>query len=79
MGASNVGPVAIVTGGAAGIGRAAAGELARRGAAVVVADRDEREGERAAAGAGGPRATARSSSPRTCPGRPTSRRWWPPR
>lgn len=48
MGASNVGPVAIVTGGAAGIGRAAAGALARRGAAVVVADRAEGEGERAA-------------------------------
>jgi NAD(P)-dependent dehydrogenase (short-subunit alcohol dehydrogenase family) len=30
--------VAIVTGGAAGIGRAAAGALARRGAAVVIAD-----------------------------------------
>ena len=39
-------PVAIVTGGAAGIGRAAAGGLARRGAAVVVADVEEREGER---------------------------------
>ncbi len=48
MGAVHAGPVAIVTGGAAGIGRAAAHELARRGAAVVVADVDEAQGEQAA-------------------------------
>lgn len=48
MGAQRADPVAIVTGGAAGIGRAAAHELARRGAAIVVADIHEREGEDAA-------------------------------
>jgi NAD(P)-dependent dehydrogenase (short-subunit alcohol dehydrogenase family) len=49
MGTEHTGPVAIVTGGAAGIGRATAGELARRGAAIVVADVAETEGEAAAA------------------------------
>jgi NAD(P)-dependent dehydrogenase (short-subunit alcohol dehydrogenase family) len=49
MGTEHTGPVAIVTGGAAGIGRATASELARRGAAIVVADVAETEGEAAAA------------------------------
>ena len=40
--------VTIVTGGAAGIGRAAALAFAKRGAAVVIADVDEAEGEAAA-------------------------------
>jgi len=35
------GKIAIVTGGAQGIGRATALALAREGAAVVIADRDE--------------------------------------
>ena len=48
MGTTHVGPVALVTGGAAGIGRAAAAALARRGAAVVVADAGGAEGERTA-------------------------------
>jgi NAD(P)-dependent dehydrogenase (short-subunit alcohol dehydrogenase family) len=40
--------VAIVTGGATGIGRAAAGGLGREGATVVVTDVNDREGEAAA-------------------------------
>lgn len=48
MGTQQAGPVAIVTGGAAGIGRATAGELARRGAAIVLADVHEGEGEETA-------------------------------
>ena len=47
--ASFTGKVAIVTGGASGIGRALCLELARRGAEVVIADRDV-EGARAVAG-----------------------------
>ncbi|MGO4833059.1 SDR family NAD(P)-dependent oxidoreductase [Rhizobiaceae sp. 2RAB30] len=50
------GKVAIVTGGAGGIGRAASLGFAAEGAAVVVADMDEGEGQRTAAlirGAGG--------------------------
>lgn len=50
------GKVAIVTGGAGGIGRAASQAFAAEGAAVVVADMDEGEGQRTAAlirGAGG--------------------------
>jgi NAD(P)-dependent dehydrogenase (short-subunit alcohol dehydrogenase family) len=44
------GRVALVTGGASGIGRASACRLAARGARVVVADRDREEGEAAVAG-----------------------------
>jgi NAD(P)-dependent dehydrogenase (short-subunit alcohol dehydrogenase family) len=44
---------AVVTGGAAGIGRAIATRLAREGAAVVVADIDERAGRRVAEEIGG--------------------------
>ncbi|MGE0485535.1 MAG: SDR family NAD(P)-dependent oxidoreductase [Gammaproteobacteria bacterium] len=51
------GQVAIVTGGASGIGRALGAELVRRGAQVVLADIDG-EGARAAAAALGARATA---------------------
>ncbi|HSB38012.1 MAG TPA: SDR family oxidoreductase [Gaiellaceae bacterium] len=47
------GKVAVVTGAAAGIGRAIAGALAAEGAAVVVADVDPGEGRRAAEEADG--------------------------
>jgi NAD(P)-dependent dehydrogenase (short-subunit alcohol dehydrogenase family) len=47
------GKVAVVTGAAAGIGRAIAGALAEEGAAVVVADVDSDHGRRAAAELGG--------------------------
>lgn len=43
------GKVAIVTGGASGIGEATAWKLAREGASVIVADRDENGGGRVAA------------------------------
>lgn len=43
------GAVAIITGGASGIGRAIAGELAKRGAEVVLADRQAAPAEEAAA------------------------------
>jgi NAD(P)-dependent dehydrogenase (short-subunit alcohol dehydrogenase family) len=47
------GAVALVTGGASGIGRAVVGQLAAAGARVVVADLDEEGGAAAAAAAGG--------------------------
>src|SRR5205823_12961394 len=47
------GRVAIVTGGASGIGAATAGALAREGARVVVADVDRERGPRVASDVGG--------------------------
>ena len=47
------GKIAIVTGGAAGIGLAVAGALAEEGSAVVVSDVDPEEGRRAAEALGG--------------------------
>lgn len=44
------GKSAVITGGAAGIGRAAAEMLARKGASVIIADIDEALGEQSAAG-----------------------------
>jgi NAD(P)-dependent dehydrogenase (short-subunit alcohol dehydrogenase family) len=61
------GAVALVTGGANGIGAAAARRLAARGARVVVADVDER-GAEVAAVICGPAAAAPWSSPPAWPG-----------
>jgi len=47
------GKVAVVTGGASGIGRAIAADLAAQGARVVIADLDEREGRGFASSIGG--------------------------
>ena len=57
------GAVALVTGGANGIGAAAARRLAARGARVVVADVDERPGPR----------TRPATSSHTCPAQPWRR------
>jgi len=48
------GKVAIITGAASGIGKACAEVLAREGAAVVVTDRKQEDGERVAAALGAP-------------------------
>ena len=47
---SFVGKVAIITGGASGIGRAIGEEIARRGAIVILADLDGERAEQAAQG-----------------------------
>jgi NAD(P)-dependent dehydrogenase (short-subunit alcohol dehydrogenase family) len=68
------GAVALVTGGANGIGAAAARRLAARGARVVVADVDERGAEVAPPSeAGSPAATC--ASKRTTRLGPRSRQW----
>ena len=50
---SFAGKVAVVTGGASGIGKAVVERLAAEGATVVVADRNEADGQKVAADAGG--------------------------
>jgi len=65
------GKVAVVTGGASGIGAATAQRLSAEGAAVVVADRD---GDRATAVCAVDWPARRSASPPTSPARARSMR-----
>ncbi len=66
------GKVAVVTGAANGIGRAAALAFSKSGARVVVVDRDSAGGE-ATAGIIRQQGAKRASSLRTSPNRPMSR------
>ena len=68
------GKVALVTGGASGLGRAAVGCWRPPGARVAVADLDERLGAETVEEVGASRAARRCSSAPTSPGRPR----WPP-
>ncbi|OOK70204.1 short chain dehydrogenase family protein [Mycobacterium kansasii] len=69
------GKVAVVTGGASGIGRATVERFVTEGARVVIADVDEDAGRALASALGRIRCSGAPTSP--IPNR--SRRWWQPR
>ena len=69
------GKVALITGGASGIGRATALLFAREGAAVAVVDRDEAGGQAVADTIVRDGDMLSSSAP-TSPGPPTASAWW---
>ena len=75
MGQDFTGKVAIVTGGASGIGEAVAQAIAARGGQVVIADIDQNDAERvvtAISETGGPRKQLKPMSPMQRP----MRRWF---